>query len=281
MKICSIEGCNKKHYAKGLCKNHYESHKAKENPEKTRARKDKWAKEHPERSAETKKRWAQQNPDKVRESNKRWKQNNREKVRKTARNYRCNHPDKFSHAQKNWKERNRDKVREYGREWKRNNPDNTLASSRRWTHLNREKTRQNSRKWKHENPQKVFDQSVRRRMQIGDAQISKDEWLHIMGMFDWRCFYCDDVLTKENRSIDHIVPLSRGGKHRVSNLLPCCRSCNSSKNDKLGFDWDMVHKLPKNRLQVWRDRFLEEMREIANNEIEIENDTENATLLKR
>jgi 5-methylcytosine-specific restriction endonuclease McrA len=39
------------------------------------------------------------------------------------------------------------------------------------------------------------------------------------------------------QTFDHIVPISQGGNHEVSNLVPCCRSCNSSKGikDEQGF----------------------------------------------
>lgn len=30
MKVCSVEGCNKKHHAKGFCSNHYHIHKRQE-----------------------------------------------------------------------------------------------------------------------------------------------------------------------------------------------------------------------------------------------------------
>jgi 5-methylcytosine-specific restriction endonuclease McrA len=42
-----------------------------------------------------------------------------------------------------------------------------------------------------------------------------------------RCTYCGEVkpLTR-----DHAIPLSRGGTDDISNIVPACRSCNSSKN---------------------------------------------------
>ena len=50
----------------------------------------------------------------------------------------------------------------------------------------------------------------------------------------WRtCSYCG----KTGGTIDHIVPLSKGGDHHWSNLLPCCRSCNSSKRDRDVFEF--------------------------------------------
>lgn len=40
------------------------------------------------------------------------------------------------------------------------------------------------------------------------------------------CYYCGD----EADTWDHIVPRKRGGKSTYSNLVPCCRLCNSRKN---------------------------------------------------
>ncbi len=45
-----------------------------------------------------------------------------------------------------------------------------------------------------------------------------------------RCWYCGK--TEEPMSIDHIVPLSHGGKDNPNNLVPRCRSCNSRKKTK-------------------------------------------------
>lgn len=43
------------------------------------------------------------------------------------------------------------------------------------------------------------------------------------------CHYCG---SKENMQIDHVVPVAKGGGDTIDNLVPCCRSCNSSKQDK-------------------------------------------------
>ena len=46
------------------------------------------------------------------------------------------------------------------------------------------------------------------------------------------CTYCGSPATRGNDlTIDHVVPLSRGGTNRRDNLTVACRRCNSRKRD--------------------------------------------------
>lgn len=47
-----------------------------------------------------------------------------------------------------------------------------------------------------------------------------------------KCGYCDVVVPEDQRTADHIIPLSKGGEHRAHNLVACCRSCNAKKADR-------------------------------------------------
>ncbi len=58
-----------------------------------------------------------------------------------------------------------------------------------------------------------------------------------------KCWYCGKDLVHVNRettqsvpveywfTIDHATPVNCGGNHKIENLLPCCRSCNSAKSE--------------------------------------------------
>lgn len=46
---------------------------------------------------------------------------------------------------------------------------------------------------------------------------------------DYSCLKCGDI---DNLSLDHIIPVNKGGPNRIGNLQTLCRSCNSSKSDK-------------------------------------------------
>ena len=47
---------------------------------------------------------------------------------------------------------------------------------------------------------------------------------------DWSCHYCGQCVPLAQRTSDHVIPLSRGGKHTPGNVVRACRQCNSRKN---------------------------------------------------
>jgi 5-methylcytosine-specific restriction endonuclease McrA len=55
-------------------------------------------------------------------------------------------------------------------------------------------------------------------------------------MKDAVCAYCGD----EADEIDHVRPISQGGTNVLSNLVPACRTCNSSKGPKVLTEWDVL-----------------------------------------
>lgn len=58
--------------------------------------------------------------------------------------------------------------------------------------------------------------------------------LEIFERDEHACQYCGDG---NDLTCDHIVPLVRGGTNDPENLVTACRSCNSSKGDKLLTEW--------------------------------------------
>lgn len=43
------------------------------------------------------------------------------------------------------------------------------------------------------------------------------------------CFYCGKKMKERNKTIDHIIPIKKGGSNCFSNLTICCSKCNSLK----------------------------------------------------
>ena len=72
------------------------------------------------------------------------------------------------------------------------------------------------------------------------GKIDWDAWLEKLEYLENRCQCCG---TTEHITIDHIVPLSRGGTNAVSNLQPLCRSCNCRKGNK--YEGDVLALQPQ------------------------------------
>jgi len=49
---------------------------------------------------------------------------------------------------------------------------------------------------------------------------------------NWECRYCGEKTTRDNATLDHYVPQSKGGSHSKENLRTCCLLCNSIKSGK-------------------------------------------------
>jgi 5-methylcytosine-specific restriction endonuclease McrA len=51
------------------------------------------------------------------------------------------------------------------------------------------------------------------------------------------CHYCRRRVPARELTMDHIVPLIRGGTSSRSNVVPCCKDCNSRKKHLLPVEW--------------------------------------------
>lgn len=52
------------------------------------------------------------------------------------------------------------------------------------------------------------------------------------------CHYCHCKVEKADLTMDHVVPLSRGGKSRKGNIVPACKECNNKKKYLLPIEWE-------------------------------------------
>lgn len=53
------------------------------------------------------------------------------------------------------------------------------------------------------------------------------------------CHYCGRKFLPAELTMDHLIPLVRGGKSEKFNLVPCCKDCNSRKQQMLPWEWDV------------------------------------------
>ncbi len=124
-----------------------------------------------------------------------------------------------------------------GAEFQRKNKEQTLERIRRWIERNPERRREIAREWnsrnKHLRPKRDrsgdLSLKIRRKILKAQPKISPVTLKRIFESTNGKCSYCG-IAAK--LTLDHMIPLSKGGLHNAKNLSPVCQPCNSSKRNK-------------------------------------------------
>lgn len=130
-----------------------------------------------------------------------------------------------------------DRLRGWRRTWLRRNPDYFRTYARRHSRA----IVQRVTAWRKGNPGKLRDYSrawaQRRRARKANAEgrFSAAEWTAMVKAHRNRCAYCRRQFRRLTQ--DHVVPLTRGGRHDATNIVPSCRSCNSRKGQRTQADF--------------------------------------------
>lgn len=128
---------------------------------------------------------------------------------------------------KSWRENNREVSLEASQKWKREHKEQYLESHRQWIKNNKEHVR-------------AYNQMRRALKYNATIQVFTDlELEQRMSVFGFCCAYCNGPF----EHIDHVIPLSKGGKHCLANLRPACAKCNLSKHNKNLYEWLNLKKV--------------------------------------
>ncbi|NOY14011.1 MAG: HNH endonuclease [Deltaproteobacteria bacterium] len=82
-----------------------------------------------------------------------------------------------------------------------------------------------------------IDEATIRREREKARALRKQDW--------WRnriakgvCYYCGKTVPPKELTLDHLLPLARGGRSSKGNCVPACKDCNNRKRDLLPLEWD-------------------------------------------
>jgi 5-methylcytosine-specific restriction endonuclease McrA len=56
------------------------------------------------------------------------------------------------------------------------------------------------------------------------------------------CHYCGKAVKPQELTMDHVVPISRGGRTTKGNVVPACKTCNTAKKQLLPMEWEAYVK---------------------------------------
>lgn len=124
-----------------------------------------------------------------------------------------------------------EQAKENARRWNERNPEKVKAARRKHYETHREEKAAYVRAWREANRGKcrAYYNNYRARKESNGGSFTAEEWKELCAEYGFCCVCCGEC---KPLTVDHIVPVSKGGSSDISNIQPLCKSCNSSKRDK-------------------------------------------------
>lgn len=91
----------------------------------------------------------------------------------------------------------------------------------------------------------IDEEHIRRERQKARALRKQNWWKNRVAQ--GRCHYCGHTVPPRELTLDHIVPLARGGRSTRGNCVPACKDCNTRKQTLLPLEWDAYLNSLENR----------------------------------
>jgi len=142
-----------------------------------------------------------------------WYNENRKKANAYRKKHYRDNIEKYKEYSKNWSIKHKDKCGEAHKRWKANHPERVKAVRTRYENRRRA--------WERNTESRATTEQIN--------QLIKDS--------DNICFWCDREIPNGKMHLDHIYPLSRGGKDEINNLVVSCEYCNKRKANKPPEEW--------------------------------------------
>ena len=179
-----------------------------------------------------------------------WKRAHKDLINEENRAYRIKNPDRVKALWKAqyWKDislsrsrardrrkknywKNPERGRQACRDYHHRNKDAMIARMRAWREKNRDLMNEIARTYRKSNLPKIRLLNAKRRARLSGAtgNISLKEWEALKSFYANCCLSCGNHESHEPMTMDHVIPISKGGSHTISNIQPLCRSCNSYK----------------------------------------------------
>lgn len=207
---------------------------------------------------------------------------NRDMIKKYKAVYREANQDKIKAQKAAYREVNRDKIKEYKAAYNAANRDKINARQADYYETNREYWAErnpylehptgfkecrrkhgtlpiSSFSWVRQNPDGLNSACRECANAIGETRADREAW---RGLARTRppCAYCGEP----SEHIDHVVPVSRGGRNVASNYLPACAADNLSKSNKWVYDFlfgaeHVPDRAKPNHYRTWDASLIREL----------------------
>lgn len=188
-----------------------------------------WRIKNRERRNAYKRAWAKSHPESVRLTLQKWKRNNPEKARASILKSRIKRRDKTKAYH-----------RIYCKSYYLKNRDSIKSKTKQYIQAHPEVARRSRLNWQRNHPESYRAHTaaghVKRKARMRGALVGDKKVCKIIRRWkkepQFICYYCNEQYLNSRLHIDHVIPISKGGKHSSDNICKSCDSCNLKKRNK-------------------------------------------------
>lgn len=125
---------------------------------------------------------------------------------------------------------------ELNKQWRQKNPDKARANSYKQSAKLKERDPEYWNRWLRNDYAKDSAKYIakvnarRARLLQCEGDYTAEQFAELCLTYGGICLCCESA--DSPLTVDHVVPLSKGGSNNISNIQPLCRSCNSKKGAK-------------------------------------------------
>ena len=146
----------------------------------------------------------------------------REYDRKATAKQRAKNREVMLERTRQWRAKNKEHLREYNRRYRAANLDRILAKHKEWLEANKDKE-----SWvRYRREHGLLQFYKRRDLTMGGDAITLRK---LAERDNWRCHICGKRVSEKRWSMDHLVPLSKGGPHTFANVALAHLKCNQRR----------------------------------------------------
>jgi 5-methylcytosine-specific restriction endonuclease McrA len=155
---------------------------------------------------------------------------NKEKIAARSRAYKQKHAARLREQERAYREAHREERRVKQQVYNVLHMVERRASALRRRNANRERALAQLRAWQKANPDKVRQHEVLRRARKRGASSGVPiKHLDIAHRDNWMCHICHTKVVRQDWSLDHLIPLSKGGPHTPENVALAHQVCNARR----------------------------------------------------
>ncbi len=117
------------------------------------------------------------------------------------------------------------------REHRRNSYRRNIEGERRYSaeYTRSERGKQRFKRYYERHPEKNQN---RRALERLAGEYTAREWIELKEKYNYTCLCCGKREPEIRLTVDHVIPISRGGSNTIENIQPLCITCNKKKHTK-------------------------------------------------